>query len=174
MHKHSITKIISGGQTGADRAGLMAGKKLNIETGGWCVKDYRTEDGIDLELKNFGIKCLDSIEYPERTKKNVDDSDGTIVFRLQPSLGSDKTIGYAQSKIWKYGVIKTMNKIESKYKAVCVITNIDNEDVASEQILNFVLKNDIKILNIAGHRESSAPIKNFSEKVERIVYNALK
>ena len=66
-----IKKVISGGQTGADRAGLEAAKKAGIETGGYCPKDYLTEKGPDKSLKGFGLIETETREYTERTELNL-------------------------------------------------------------------------------------------------------
>src|SRR5690606_40779974 len=83
-----LRKIISGGQQGADFGGLLAGKDLNLETGGTAPKDYRTENGSNYKLIEFGLKEHSSFEYPPRTKQNVQDSDGTIIFGRLESPGS--------------------------------------------------------------------------------------
>lgn len=170
--KTTLKRVISGGQTGADIGGLLAATKLGIETGGWICKDYLTEDGPNFELKKYGLKCLDSTYYPERTKKNIDDSDGTIVFRLKYSPGSDYTIGYAQNKIWQKGILKTVNKDKTLYKPVCVITDLNDHKKIIDIIVNFIKENNIEIVNIAGHRESTAPIKNFTQIIENILVEA--
>jgi len=41
-----LKKVISGGQTGVDRAALDAAMKLGIEVGGWCPKGRRALDGL--------------------------------------------------------------------------------------------------------------------------------
>lgn len=165
-----LKKVISGGQTGADLAGLMAAKTQGFETGGWILKDYLTEDGPNFDLKKFGLLPLDCVHYPTRSKKNVDDSDGTVVFRLKYSPGSDFTIGYAQTQIWKKGNIDTMyGNLKNNYKPVCIITDLSDQKFVVDSILHFIVSNNIKILNVAGHRESSAPIKNFTFIVEHIL-----
>lgn len=175
MNNHHVTKIISGGQSGADLAGLITAKKLGLETGGWTPKNFKTEDGPKPELGLiYGLKCLKSEKYPDRTKKNVDDSDGTLIFRLKSSPGSDLTIGYAQTGIWKYGDKKSLNINETKHRPICIIDDLSNTKNASKKILDFVVHNDIKILNVAGHRESSAPIENFSSIIQKVLFDALK
>lgn len=169
----TVTKIISGGQTGADMAGLLAAEQLKLETGGWMPKNYKTEDGNKPEMAKYGIKCLDSEYYPDRTMRNVDDADGTIVFRLKYSPGSDHTIGYALTGEWSKSFCFDKNSIyKTKYKPICVITELT--DQTPQIIKKFVDENDIKVLNVAGHRERSAPIDHFTDKVQGILYLALK
>ncbi|MCU0372377.1 MAG: hypothetical protein MUE56_03950 [Ignavibacteria bacterium] len=83
-----IKKIISGGQTGADRAALDAALYLGIPTGGWCPKGYRTEKGKDLSLKKYGLRETLSSRTVERTVKNIRVSDGTVIFTSLDKNGS--------------------------------------------------------------------------------------
>lgn len=153
-------KIISGGQFGGDLGGLLAARELGFETGGTAPKGYKVDSkdarsraGSNPDLKFFGLKESESSEYPVRTMKNVDDSDGTIAFLWGSSVGTSKTIGYAQTGRW-------VNMIENfKYNPVkpyLVITTKD-KDIAADQIRKFVEKYNINTLNIAGHRETSQP-----------------
>lgn len=72
-----LTKIISGGQTGADRAALDAGIESDFPIGGSCPSGRMAEDGpINNEYKLIEIEG----GYRKRTKKNVADSDGTAIF----------------------------------------------------------------------------------------------
>lgn len=74
-----IAKVISGGQTGVDRAALEAAQYCNIETGGWAPKGWRTDVGADPTLADFGLREHTSPLYPPRTASNVRDSDVTII-----------------------------------------------------------------------------------------------
>ncbi len=71
-----ITKIISGGQTGVDRAALDAAIELNIPHGGWCPKGRLAELGQTIPDK-YQLQETESSEYSQRTKLNIHDSDGT-------------------------------------------------------------------------------------------------
>ncbi len=72
-----IKKIISGGQTGADQAALDVAIKLDIPHGGWITKGRLTEDG-PLPDK-YNLQEMPTSSYPERTEKNILDSDGTLI-----------------------------------------------------------------------------------------------
>jgi hypothetical protein len=73
-----LRKIVSGGQTGADRGGLDAAVALGIPHGGWCPKGRRAEDGA--VPARYRLRETTSREYQPRTKANVRDSDGTVIF----------------------------------------------------------------------------------------------
>src|SRR2546428_817952 len=83
-------KVISGGQTGADRAGLEAAVALGLPTGGHAPAGYWTEAGADPSLRRFGLIAGGSPE--SRTERNVVDADATIIFaRSAPGPGSELT-----------------------------------------------------------------------------------
>src|SRR5205807_9858634 len=72
-----VQKIISGGQTGVDRAALDVALDLGIACGGWCPKGRRAEDG-KIPSK-YPLKENDSPEYPPRPAMNVRNSDCTLI-----------------------------------------------------------------------------------------------
>ena len=78
-------KIISGGQTGADRAALDAAIVLHIPHGGWLPRGRKTEDG-PLPAR-YGLKELRSLRYRDRTEKNVLAADGTLICSFGPLSG---------------------------------------------------------------------------------------
>lgn len=131
-----------------------------------------TEKGPNLSLKEYNLVEVNSTNYVLRTIKNVDNSDGTLAFRLFPSSGTDKTIGYCQTKKWKVGLPKTMNIGETKYKPVCVINGLENEEHVISQIQQFVIRNQIACLNVAGHRQSSVTGMNFERAVRDMLIKA--
>lgn len=138
-----ITKIISGAQTGADQGGLEAGKILKLKTGGVAPKGFRTETGSNLSLKDFGIIEHSSEGYAPRTIINVKSSDGTVVFGNENSPGSKLTIS-------------TCIKFRKPY--------IINPSKLT--LIDWINKKNIRVMNVAGNRESSFPglqerVKNF-------------
>ncbi len=72
-----IKKIVSGGQTGADRAALDAAIALGIPHGGWIPKGRLTEEGPLPE--KYQLSEMPTASYPKRTEQNVIDSDGTLI-----------------------------------------------------------------------------------------------
>ncbi|MGO8990315.1 MAG: putative molybdenum carrier protein [bacterium] len=133
-----IEKIVSGGQTGVDRAALDVALELGIPCGGWCPKGRRAEDGpIDIR---YPLKETHSTNYRIRTEKNVRDSDGTLIFTWgKPKGGTALTIRFAQ-----------------KYKRPYLMVDL-SERGDPETVRKWVEANQIKVLNIAGLRESESP-----------------
>ena len=132
-----LRKIISGGQTGADQGGLIAGKKLLLETGGTAPPYWMTEEGPFPELaSHFGLVegPYDRAIYPIRTKRNVEDSDGTVLFGRMSSPGSKLTLR----------LCKDLHK-----------PHIVNPN--ARVLKRFVEINNIEVLNVAGNRESKNP-----------------
>jgi hypothetical protein len=80
-----IKKIISGGQTGADRAALDVAIKLGISYGGWIPKGRLTEEGFLPE--KYQLQEMPTESYPGRTEQNVIDSDGTLIIPHGPLTG---------------------------------------------------------------------------------------
>ena len=89
-------KIISGGQTGADRAGLDAALRCGLETGGQAPSGYWTEVGPDPSLAQLGLTAGGSVAA--RTIANVAAAEATIVFMTHASPGSDLTIAAARAR----------------------------------------------------------------------------
>ena len=143
-------KIISGGQTGADRGALEAAFSLGIRTGGYCPKGYRTENGNDIALKKFGLIETSSHDYSVRTSKNIRISDGTVLF-----CKTDK-----KGKITGAGTKLTL-KLSKKYKKPFII------NPGPKTLSRWVRENKIKILNSAGSRESQYP--GIYQKVRRVM-----
>lgn len=80
-----ISKIVSGGQAGADRAALDAAIACGIPHGGWCPKGRRAEDG-PIPLR-YNLRETESADYADRTRANVVDSDVTLIFSHGPLRG---------------------------------------------------------------------------------------
>jgi hypothetical protein len=136
-----LKKIISGGQTGADIAGLVVAKRLGIPTGGTMPKGFKTLRGPQPDYAVlFGIEEHSSQSYVPRTHKNVKDSDGTL--RLAYNFGSA-------------GEICTLNAI-NKYGKVHLDVHLAKPQDAKE-VAKWILENKIETLNIAGNSEETAP-----------------
>lgn len=134
-----LTKVISGGQTGADIAGLIAAKEVGITTGGTAPKDYRTENGSNYNLKTeYGLVEDSSYSYVPRTKKNIKDSDGTLIVAYNLSSAGTKL---------------TLNECKKKGKPHLII-DFNNPNLAITPIVLWIKANNIKVLNVAGNRNN--------------------
>ncbi len=86
LQPRGLEKIVSGGQTGADRAALDVAAELGLGTGGWIPRGRRAEDG-SVPARYAGMLETDSTDYAERTRLNVRDSDATLVIGFGPAHG---------------------------------------------------------------------------------------
>lgn len=131
-----LKKIISGGQTGADFAGLIAGKTLHLETGGTVPRGRMTESGpiSQLVMDEFHLVESKYTSYPPRTRDNVRDSDGTVLFGNMTSPGCRLTITTCQDAGKPY------------------IINPDEHELRT-----WVNDHHIVTLNVAGNRASRNP-----------------
>jgi hypothetical protein len=143
-----LEKIISGGQTGADRAGLEAGRRLGYATGGTAPKGFMTAKGPDPTLKVFGVVEHASSKYPPRTIANALNSDGTVWFGNEGTPGGKLTLSVAR-RAGKH-----------------LIVNPD-----APELRQWILEKSIHTLNVAGDREENDP--GIQERVEQIVTEAL-
>lgn len=158
-----IIKIISGGQTGADRGGLEAAICCNVLHGGWCPKARRAEDGKIPD--KYQVQETDSADYLRRTEANVVDSDATIIFTTgKLTGGSLRTMEFAQKH--KKPVMRIDIGEYSRQEAVHWILRWLEGDVAKPT----PPKNCA--LNVAGSRESKSP--GIQEKVKAIMVDLLK
>lgn len=151
-----LKKIISGGQTGGDLGGLVAGERLGLETGGTAPKGFKTDAGPKPdELKKYGVTEDSDSSYVPRTKKNVDNSDGTVAFidSSIKSVGTSRTVGYAQTGNW----VSANTSSDTGRKPVLVIDPKADFAESVKQLRDFIKRNNIATLNVAGHRERSAP-----------------
>jgi hypothetical protein len=134
-------KIICGGQTGVDRAALDVSLKHGIDCGGWCPAGRLDEFGRIPD--RYPVRELQTGGFTERTMRNVKDSDGTVViYNGEIRGGTEQTVRYC---------------VEIKRPCELVdASKIPAEDAAS-LITNFVRAKKIKILNVAGPRQSEWP-----------------
>lgn len=130
--------ILSGGQTGVDRAALDFAFSNKIQCGGWCPNGRKAEDGIIPII--YPLKETLTSDYSERTQKNIEESDGTLII-----LDHTMDQGTALTK-----------KLCTSLDKPNLIIQID-EPSAKTKITEWMKANKISILNIAGPRESSDP-----------------
>jgi hypothetical protein len=133
-----LDKVVSGGQTGADRAGLDAAMEAGIPVGGYCPKGRLAEDGTVPD--RYPLTELTKGGYPARTEKNVVESDGTLILNMGKLTGGTKlTAEYAR-----------------KHSKPLLIIPIDGQPSA-ESVITWISENNLRILNVAGPRESKCP-----------------
>jgi hypothetical protein len=133
-----FTKIISGGQTGVDRAALDVALAVGLPCGGWCPKGRRAEDGPVPE--RYPLQETASASYPRRTAANVRDSDGTLVLTHgRPDRGTALTM-----------------RLAARYRKPLLILDLA-EEPAPGQVLQWAEARQVRVLNVAGPRESSQP-----------------
>ena len=136
-----ITRIISGGQTGADRAALDFAIKHNVPHGGWIPKGRKTEDGT-LDQK-YQLQEMPTAEYAKRTEKNILDSDGTLIVSHGLLTGGSSLTRELAKKHKKFWIHLDMNDLSL--------------DIAMDRLKSWIERNDIKVLNVAGPRSSKDP-----------------
>jgi hypothetical protein len=133
-----ITRLISGGQTGVDRASLDLALELGVPTGGWCPKGRKAEDGPI--PPRYPLTETPHQSYKERTEWNVHDSDGTLVMIRGTAIGGTKlTIELAQS-----------------HKKPHLILDL-SQSPDPQVVVDWLSANSIHVLNVAGPRQSQAP-----------------
>jgi predicted Rossmann-fold nucleotide-binding protein len=138
MRTTPLKKVVSGGQTGVDRAALDAALKAGIPIGGYCPTGRLAEDGRVpdhcplVEIAEGG--------YAERTEQNVIESDGTLILNMGAlSEGTLLTAEYAE-----------------KHGKPCLILQMD-ETPSTATTVEWLNRNGIMVLNVAGPRESKSP-----------------
>lgn len=154
-----ISKIVSGGQTGVDRAALDAAIFLEIEHGGYCPAGRRAEDGPIPPI--YRLSETEKRSYSVRTELNVVNSDATLIlYREQMTGGTELTF-----------------KLTKKHKRPCFTVNLSslefdnsltdaskqtddgflNRRSLKEQVVLWIQSENVGVLNVAGPRESTSP-----------------
>lgn len=133
-----MLKIISGGQTGVDRAALDAALQLGISCGGYCPRGRKSEDGAIPE--KYPLIETKTDNYPERTELNVKNSDATLILIMH---AADR------------GTALTMNLCK-RYNKPCLVIDLSDEKRETD-VKRWMQQNNISVLNVAGNRESISP-----------------
>ncbi|TWU60713.1 putative molybdenum carrier [Rubripirellula tenax] len=131
------TRIVSGGQTGVDRAGLDFAIESGIEHGGWCPKGRLAEDGSI--PTRYQLTEHTSRKYPPRTAQNVIDSDATLILH---------------ERVLKGGTLLT-REVCKRYRRPYFVVRIDTDEL--DEAKRWLKRVRPKTLNIAGSRSQSAP-----------------
>jgi hypothetical protein len=141
-----LEKVISGGQTGVDRAALDAALEAGIPAGGCCPRGRKAEDGIIPEI--YPLQELDNARYSSRTERNVVDGDGTLILNKGPlTEGTRATYDFTV-----------------QHAKPCLVVQLDAEQVVEpRQVMAWIEERGIRVLNVAGPRESKCPRGIFAE-----------
>ena len=133
-----VHKILSGGQTGVDRAALDWALQRGVPCGGWCPRGRRAEDGV-IDAR-YPLSETPGRDYPQRTEWNVRDADGTLILLAgEPESGTLFTMECAR----RLG--KPLRLVDLQY------------DLYVVAFRRWLRRHDIRILNVAGPRESKFP-----------------
>lgn len=149
-----IERIVSGGQSGADRGALDAALALGIGHGGYCPLGRRAEDGPI--AARYQLTELSSPDYAVRTERNVVESDGTVLITEgKPTGGSALTRAMAR-------------KHRRPFLHLDLAAGPGHGDAEPASLLrNWLRTHSIRILNVAGSRESKCP--GIADKVRHLV-----
>ncbi|MBB3061745.1 putative molybdenum carrier protein [Microbulbifer rhizosphaerae] len=135
-----LSKIISGGQTGADRAALDAGLETGFPIGGACPAGRMAEDG---PIGDVYPLVEISGGYRQRTRKNVEESDGTAVFYKSYLKGGTELTVLLCIRLGKPHKLIDIELVSPK--------------VAATLLVDFITASGINVLNVAGPRQSGCP-----------------
>lgn len=136
-----VSKIISGGQTGADRAALDYAIGKNIPYGGWLPKGRKTEDGT-LDLK-YQLQEMPTGNYAARTEQNVIDADGTVIVSHGFLTGGSALTREFAKKHVKPWIHIDLSEL--------------SPDTATQRLAAWIAGHEIKTLNVAGPKAGKDP-----------------
>jgi hypothetical protein len=146
-----LLRLVSGGQTGVDQAALDAAIELGIPHGGWCPAGRKAENGQI--PSRFQLMETTSSHYPIRTEKNVVDSDATLIlFRRKLTGGTLLTADLARRDgrpLMAIDLLELATDSESNSNSA--------ESRKMAEFFRWLEANGVRVLNVAGPRESSCP-----------------
>lgn len=138
MSRVLLSKLISGGQTGVDRAALDVALAAGLPIGGWCPKGRLAEDGVI--PMTYPLQETPSPQYAQRTWWNVRDADATLILtRNDPAGGTALTID-------------TARRLHKPHRVIDLTTK-----PAPHAVALWISQIGIIVLNVAGPRESTCP-----------------
>ena len=138
MHELSLDKVVSGGQTGVDRGALDAAIYLDLSHGGWCPRGRLAEDGVI--PARYQLQETSAPQYAVRTEQNVIDSDATLILHSGPLSGGTK---YTRA-------------MAEKHQRPVQLVDL-SDPVPTETVRQWLQAHGVRVLNVAGPRESSLP-----------------
>jgi Circularly permutated YpsA SLOG family len=134
----ALIKIVSGGQTGVDRGALDAALAVGFPCGGWCPGDRMAEDGVIPD--RYPLMVLPNGGYRQRTRLNVVDSDGSAILYYESISGGTRLTRNLCALLKRPYVLIDARQV--------------SEEEAVAAVAEFVEKNGIQTLNVAGPRAS--------------------
>jgi len=149
-----VEKIISGGQTGADRAALDWAIAHDIKHGGWCPHGRLAEDGV-IPVR-YQLTETPSADYAQRTEWNVRDSDATLIFSIALALSGGSLL---------------TRQLAVQLGRPCRHVHPGNANMPA--LGDFLIQHSVRILNIAGPRASHEPaIRLFVQQTLEALWQA--
>jgi len=141
-HSCTLRQIVSGGQTGVDRAALDAAMQLGIAVGGWCPKGRRSADGVIPQ--RYPLRETRDPNYRTRTRRNVRDSDATLILcRDEPGGGTALTITCCEQLGRPYAIVRLADGKTGR-----------TADKDFSEVLGWLAGLHVGVLNVAGPRET--------------------
>lgn len=136
-----MIRIVSGGQSGVDRGALAAALDRGVPCGGWCPPGRRAEDGPIPQ--RYPLRPLDHGGYAQRTRRNVVDSDGTVIL---------------YERVLEGGTALTAALCREQARPCLALDASDlGPEAAADSILRLIDRHRIAVLNVAGPRASKWP-----------------
>ena len=136
-----IEKVVSGGQTGVDRAALDAARSAGVPVGGWCPKGRWAEDGVI--PPHYPLQETPLPDPSQRTAWNVRDSEATLILHPGGPL--------------RGGTAQTEREARQQGKPVLVLALDRPVEQLVSDIRQWLEAHRVRVLNVAGPRESQAP-----------------
>jgi hypothetical protein len=136
-----VEKIISGGQTGADRAALDWAREHGLPHGGWCPRGRIAEDGSI--PRRYRLRQTPSVEHAQRTEWNVRDSDATVIVTMGQTLAG--------------GCLLTRQMARRHGKPCLHLSASAARGDWEERLRRFLRRHRVRVLNVAGPRASEEP-----------------
>lgn len=150
-----LRKIISGGQTGADRGALDAAMELGLEHGGWCPRGRRAEDGAI--PRHYRLTETRTISYSYRTKLNILDADATLIVSGNPLNG-----GTAQTAREVLSLVTD----QPPRLLVAHYGRAELMELEAAMVRSWLELFEVEVLNVAGPRESKEPgIQDYTRRL---------
>lgn len=171
---HRPTKVISGGQSGADLVALEVAKANKIPTGGWAPHGMITPAMVAFGMEEHAPpkgKWSMAQAYMFRSMANVDAADATLAFRTKPSPGTDKTVYYCATGRWPKQVL--LPAIDTPRIPYLVVNPLML--TAASEVRAWLDKVRPPVLNIAGHRDDgTAETAAYMAAVHAVLTKVLK